>query len=120
MNLEQLRTFCLSQKAVSEGMPFGDNTLVFKVFNKIFALASLDAVGRVNLKCDPELALELREQYPDEVTAGYHMNKKHWNTIKYDGTISDALIREFITHSYNLVVQSLPKKERDLLLNNTF
>lgn len=120
MDLEQLRAFCLAQKAASEDMPFGDSTLVFKVLHKIFALASLDTVGNVNLKCDPELALELRERYPDEVVAGYHMNKKHWNTVKYDGTISDALIREWIIHSYNLVVKSLSKKEREVLASNDF
>lgn len=117
MDLEQLRAFCLAHKAVSEDMPFGDSTLVFRVLHKIFALASLDEVGKVNLKCDPELALELRERYPDEVVAGYHMNKKHWNTVKYDGTINDVLIREWITHSYNLVAQSLTKKEREALAN---
>ncbi len=95
---------------MTEGTPFGEDTLVFKVAGKIFALASLDAVPpRVNLKCDPDLALELRDRY-EEVTPGYHMNKKHWNTVELSGRITEAELRRMIDHSYDLVVARLPRK----------
>lgn len=103
MNIEEIRAYALSLKSVSESFPFGDNTIVFKVDNKIFLLASLTSeVLQFNVKCDPEYALELREQYPG-ILPGYHMNKKHWNTILVDGTLTAAQLRAFITDSYFLV-----------------
>ena len=102
MDIETLREYCISKKGATEGFPFGDDTLVFKVNGKIFALVNLEGDQSLNLKCDPALALELREQYPS-VTPGYHMNKKHWNTVRLDGTIPDHDIISWIDHSYDLV-----------------
>jgi predicted DNA-binding protein (MmcQ/YjbR family) len=107
MNIEEIREYCLAKSQVSEGFPFGDTTLVFKVSGKIFALISLDSV-QMNLKCDPDLAIELREQY-DSVIPGYHMNKKYWNTIILNGKISDKLIKEWIDLSYNIVAKKQKK-----------
>ena len=105
------RAYCLSKANVTEGTPFGEDTLVFKVGGKIFALASLDEVPpRVNLKCDPERALDLRDRY-EEVQPGYHMNKKHWNTIELDGGIPEAELRWMIDHSYELVTARLPRRK---------
>jgi predicted DNA-binding protein (MmcQ/YjbR family) len=116
MNIEILREYCLSKKAVTEDFPFGESTLVFRVKNKIFLLVSLDANPlQFNAKCEPGKAIELREQY-DSIQPGYHMNKKHWNTVVIDGSISTALIKEMIDDSYNLIVESLPKKIREELL----
>jgi predicted DNA-binding protein (MmcQ/YjbR family) len=114
MNVEQFRTYCLSKSGVEEGLPFGPDVLVFKVMGKIFALCPLDPFDSVNLKCDPEHAIALREQY-SEVIPGYHMNKKHWNTIQLDGRISDKLLREWTDHSYELVKASLPARTREKL-----
>ena len=114
MDIESLREYCLKKQDVSEGFPFNESTLVFKVAGKMFALVDIDAYDSINLKCDPELAMELRERY-DAVTAGFHMNKKHWNTILFDGSIPDKLLREWIDHSYLEVVKGLPKKEREKL-----
>ncbi len=108
MNIEQLRDYCLCLPGVSEHFPFDETTLVFKVNGKMFALTDLEGPLSVNLKCDPETAMELRERYP-AVLPGYHMNKLHWNTILIDGTISDKLITEWIDHSYQLI--SNPKKK---------
>jgi predicted DNA-binding protein (MmcQ/YjbR family) len=109
MNNEEIREYCLSKPGVTESLPFNDTALVFKVMDKMFALLDLSEDSRgITLKCDPELALELREQYP-EVTPAYHFNKEHWNTVVIDGTISDKLIFSWIDNSYNLVVQKLPK-----------
>lgn len=102
MNIESIREYCLSRTNATESFPFGDDTLVYKVNGKIFALANLDGDPTVNLKCDPSLALELRDSYAS-VSPGYHMNKKHWNTISLDGSIPDRLVLEWIDHSYNLV-----------------
>ena len=102
MNIEALRNYCLSKKNATESFPFGDDTLVLKVDGKIFALANLDGDLTVNLKCNPSLAVELRERYPS-VIPGYHMNKKHWNTILCDGSIPDKEIFSWIDHSYDLV-----------------
>lgn len=102
MNIEILREYCVGKVNVTEGFPFGDDTLVFKVKGKIFALANLDGETRINLKCDPEYAIELRERHPC-VIPGYHMNKKLWNTIIIDGSVPDKTIKEWIDHSYNLV-----------------
>ena len=104
MNVEEIRKYCLSLPGASESFPFGDDTMVFKVTGKIFALANLDGDPTVNLKCNPELAVELRETY-SSVIPGYHMNKKHWNTILLDGSIPDVLIYNWISHSYNLVLK---------------
>jgi predicted DNA-binding protein (MmcQ/YjbR family) len=108
MNIEEFRDYCLSKKAVTEGFPFDKTTLVFKVAGKMFALTDTEPPFSINLKCDPEKATELRETY-SSVLPGYHMNKHHWNTIEVDGSIPDKLIYEWTDHSYNLIVQSLPK-----------
>lgn len=102
MNLESFRLYCLNKEKVSEEFPFGEDTLVFKVKGKIFAITDIEAFAGINLKCDPEKAIELREQY-DAVQPGYHMNKKHWNTVVMDGSLSDKLVNELIDHSYELV-----------------
>lgn len=112
MNIEDFRNYCLQKSGVTEAFPFGGDTLVFKVYGKMFALTDLDLFTSINLKCNPEMAVALREQYP-AVIPGYHMNKKHWNTIMMDATIPDSLIREWIDHSYDLVFNSLPKKFRE-------
>lgn len=112
MNVESFQSYCLSKPDVSEEFPFGDETLVYKVAGKVFALGALDATPlRINLKCDPEFALQLREEY-DAVQPGYHMNKKHWNTIIADGSVRDSMLCQWIDHSYDLVVASLPKNKR--------
>jgi predicted DNA-binding protein (MmcQ/YjbR family) len=112
MNIEAFREYCLGKPAATEGMPFGPDNIVFKVAGKMFALAALDEVPpAVNLKCDPDLALELRDRY-EQVRPGYHMNKKHWNTVVLDGVIPAVEVRKMIDHSYDLVVQSLPKSQR--------
>ena len=108
MNVEEIRDYCLAKSQVSEGFPFGDTTLVFKVSDKIFALISLDNMW-MNLKCDPGVAIELREQY-DSVMPGYHMNKKYWNTIVLDGNLPDRLIKDWVDLSYNLVAKKGKKK----------
>lgn len=108
MTLETIREYCLAKKGVVEDMPFGPDTLVFKVEGKLFLLTQIDSSDLTfNAKCDPEYALELRDKY-DFVQPGYHMNKKHWNTLKYNGT-NAKLLYELIDHSYSLIVQSLPK-----------
>ncbi|NJL73823.1 MAG: MmcQ/YjbR family DNA-binding protein [Saprospiraceae bacterium] len=115
MDIETFRAYCLSKKGVEETFPFDEVTLVFKVMGKIFALTGLDDDGfKVNLKCDPERAVELRETYED-IQPGWHMNKKHWNTIHFEGDLDDAFLKELINHSYDLVVASLPKKDKVLL-----
>jgi len=102
---------------VTEEFPFDETTLVFKVMGKMFALTGLDEPEfKVNLKCDPERSIELREEY-ENIIAGFHMNKKHWNTVKPDGSLSNELFKELIDHSYDLVVKGLPKKLRDQLKN---
>ena len=102
MDLESFRIYCLNKKNVTEEFPFGEDTLVFKVNGKIFAITDIETFEGINLKCDPEKAIQLREQY-DAVQPGYHMNKKHWNTIVMDGSVSDKLVKEWIDHSYELV-----------------
>ena len=111
MDLAGFREYCLGKPGATEGTPFGPDTLVFKVGGKIFGITSLDEIpARANLKCDPDLALELRDRY-EQVTPGYHMNKKHWNTIDIEEGIPDAEIRKMIDHSYDLVAKSLPKSK---------
>jgi predicted DNA-binding protein (MmcQ/YjbR family) len=102
MNIEVLREYCISKPGVTESFPFDEETLVFKVKGKIFALVNLDGALSINLKCDPVLAIDLRERYPS-VTPGYHMNKKHWNTIYLDGSIPDKEVFSWIDHSYEKV-----------------
>jgi len=111
MNIESLRDYCLSKKYVTESFPFDETTLVFKVFDKMFVLVNLDGELRINLKCDPEKALDLRERYP-AVIPGYHMNKQLWNTVILDGSVNDKLIKQWIDHSYNEVVKKLPGVKR--------
>jgi predicted DNA-binding protein (MmcQ/YjbR family) len=112
MNVETIRNYCMEKKSVTESFPFGETTLVFKVCGKVFLLMSLDTQPlQFNVKCDPEKAEELRELYPS-VIPGYHMNKRHWNTVILDGHTNARLIREWIDMSYQLVVKSLPLKER--------
>jgi predicted DNA-binding protein (MmcQ/YjbR family) len=115
MDIEQLREYCLLKPGVDETLPFGPDTLAYKVGGKIFLLTGLDNEElRFNVKCDPEKALELREQFSC-VLPGYHMNKNHWNTIIVDGSVSSKQLKEWIDHSYELVVESLPKKVREEL-----
>lgn len=109
MNIEAFRSYCLQKKGVTEDFPFGEQTLVFKVQGKMFALANIDLFESVNLKCDPTRAIELRETFRG-VLPGYHMNKKHWNTVRVFEDVNDELLMELIDHSYNLVVKSLPKR----------
>jgi predicted DNA-binding protein (MmcQ/YjbR family) len=108
MDIEFLRKYCLQKKGVTEDFPFDEDTIVFKVMGKMFVLADVDVFESINLKCLPERSSDLREQYIG-ITPGYHMNKKHWNTIMMDGTVPDELITDLIDHSYELVVQNLPK-----------
>ena len=103
MNIETLREYCISKKGADESFPFGEDTLVFKVKGKIFALVNLDGDLSINLKCDPAFAIELRERYTS-VTPGYHMNKKHWNTVLLDGSVPDKEIQSWIDHSYELII----------------
>ena len=112
MNIESFREFCLDKPGVSEGFPFDTKTLVFKVMGKMFVLTNVDLFQSVNLKCDPEYAIELRETF-QAVKPGYHMSKKHWNTITIDGDVTDKLLLDLVDHSYDLVVKSLTKKLRD-------
>ena len=114
MNIEEFREYCLSKPATTECFPFDENTLVFKVGGKMFALTDILDAFTINLKCDPEIAVELREHH-DCVIPGYHMSKKHWNTIIMDGSVTDALLKEWIDLSYSLVVSSLNKSQRVLL-----
>ena len=116
MDIESVREYCISKKAAAESMPFDDTTLVFKIAGKIFALASLDTHPlRINLKCDPEKAVDLRERF-ESVRPGYHMNKTHWNTIEINGEVPRDLLIKLIDHSYNLVKAKLTKKVREKYL----
>jgi predicted DNA-binding protein (MmcQ/YjbR family) len=114
MHLESLRTYCLEKPGTTEGTPFDNDTLVFKVMGKMFALISISTPDTVNLKCDPERAEELRAEW-EEIQPGYHMSKKHWNTVQLRGRLTDTFIRELIDHSYTLVAQSLKKSEKEEL-----
>jgi predicted DNA-binding protein (MmcQ/YjbR family) len=112
MNIEEVRQICVAKKGVIEGFPFDETTLVIKVGGKVFALLSLESNPWLNLKCDPEKAVDLRERYED-ITPGYHMNKKHWNSVRLEGSLPDGLVAELIEHSYQLVYQSLPRKAKE-------
>lgn len=114
MNIEEFRDYCLSLPQTTEGFPFDENTLVFKVAGKMFALTDLVSFQSVNLKCDPDLALDLRERFP-EVKPGYHMSKRHWNTVELNQGVGDEMIFQWVRDSYDLVVKSLTKKQRSLL-----
>jgi len=116
MDLEQFQTFCISLKGVTEEMPFGESTLVYKVMGKMFALCGIDIFESINLKCHPEKAIELRERYA-AVQPGYHMNKQHWNTILMDHSVPDKLIFEWTKDSYDLVVSKLSRQQREALTN---
>jgi predicted DNA-binding protein (MmcQ/YjbR family) len=118
MNIEELREFCLSLPYAEETFPFDQYTLVFKVGGKMFGLTGLDSPElSINLKCDPDKATELRERYP-AVQPGYHMSKKHWNTVFIDGSIPRKQIEEWIIESYQLVLNSLPRKIRDEIMKD--
>ncbi len=114
MDITSFREYCLGKPGATEDTPFDEDTLCFKVGGKIFAIIDILKFESVNLKCDPELALELRERY-EGVIPGYHMNKKHWNTVSFDGSIPDSLIKEWVDHSFDLVWNSLSKSTRDNL-----
>ena len=115
MNIEQFREFCLGKNGVTEDFPFDDVTLCVRVAGKIFAITGLDSERfQVNLKCDPDQTVELREQYP-EVQPGWHMNKKHWNTVDFEGALDEGMLRSLIDHSYEQVVKTLKKSERTQL-----
>ena len=113
MKIDELRNFCMQKKGVTEEFPFDFDTLVFKVMHKMFALAPLakweQGETTINLKCNPEKAVELREEY-ESIYPGFHMNKKHWNTVKVNSDVSDDLVKELINHSYDLVVGGLTQK----------
>ena len=111
MNIEVLRDYCLNKPEVVEAFPFGDETIVFKVMDKIFLLSGLNNGSYFNVKCDPEKAIFLREEYED-VQPGFHMNKKHWNTVSMQGRLTEKQLKEMIDDSYNLVIQSLAKNKR--------
>lgn len=111
MDIETLRNYCIEKPGVTEEFPFDENTLVFKVGGKMFALCDVEDFDGINLKCDPGKAEELREKY-DGIQPGYHMNKKHWNTVVAD-MVPDKLVLALVDHSYDLVVESLPKKDRE-------
>jgi predicted DNA-binding protein (MmcQ/YjbR family) len=115
MNIEEIREYCLTKPGVTEGFPFDQTTLVFKVMNKMYALTGLEGdPPYVNLKCDPDRAIELRGQYED-IRPGFHMNKQQWNSVYFTGSLPADLVRELIDHSYDLVVEGLKKKDRDTL-----
>lgn len=115
MDIENFRAYCMDKKGVTEDFPFDEEVLAFKVMGKIFALTNLsNEEFKVNLKCDPEYALELREQY-EEVQPGFHMNKKHWNTVEFEEGLETELLKTLINHSYDCVVSKLTKKDKEVL-----
>jgi len=117
MDIETFRDYCLSKKGTTESFPFDEVTLVFKVMNKMFALTGLNReISTANLKCDPERAIELREEYED-IQPGYHMSKKHWNTIVLEGELTDEMIIDLVDHSYDLVAAKLKKADKEVLKN---
>ncbi|MBK8807737.1 MAG: MmcQ/YjbR family DNA-binding protein [Bacteroidales bacterium] len=114
MDIEAVRLICISKQQVTEDMPFGDDTVVFRIGGKMFALLSLDGSNEINLKCNPEKAIEYREKY-DFVKPGYHMNKRHWNSVCFDTTIPDSLLSDMINHSYQLVYEGLTRVVKESL-----
>ena len=118
MNIEEFRSYCLHKKGVTESFPFDETTLVFKVLNKMFALSGLNSQPfQINLKCDPERAIGLREEYDGFIYPGFHMNKKHWNTIEAE-ELPNSLLIDLIDHSYDLVIKGMTKKQRATLQNS--
>jgi predicted DNA-binding protein (MmcQ/YjbR family) len=116
MNIEEFREYCLSKAGVEESFPFDEETLVFKVMGKMFVLCGLEKSDfSFNVKCDPDLAIELREKYPESILPGYHMSKTHWNTVMANYGLSDHQLKEFIDHSYELVASGLTKKQKEEL-----
>ncbi len=111
MDLEAIRNHCLKKKGVTEELPFGEDTPVYKVMGKMFLLASLSYPITINIKCDPEKAMDLRERY-SSVTPGYHMNKTHWNTVLLDGSVTNREILKWIDESYGLVLEGLKKSDK--------
>ena len=118
MNIETFRDYCIAKPGVTEGFPFDKTTLVFKVMNKMFALTDVDSFEYINLKCDPERAMELREQY-DGIKPGYHMHKQQWNSVYINSDVPEDLLIELIEHSFDLIVAKLPKKDKEALKNLT-
>ncbi len=117
MNVESFRAYCLAKKGVSEEFPFDEETLVFKVMGKMFALCGLEHIPfQIALKCDPERAIMLREEYDGRITEAYHMSKKHWNSVQVEA-LPETLVKELIDHSYELVVAGLTKKQQQELQN---
>jgi predicted DNA-binding protein (MmcQ/YjbR family) len=114
MDIEAFRAHCLKKKGVTEEFPFGEETLVYKVMGKLFALTDVENFESINLKVDPEEGVERRESYP-AVQPGYHMNKKHWITVRMDGSLPDKLVRQWIDDSYALVASKLTKSEKSSL-----
>ncbi len=114
MNIEEFRDYCLSKSAVTEALPFDEKTLVFKVNGKMFTLTNMENFEFVNLKCNPQYAIDLREEY-EGIKPGYHMNKTHWNSVSTDGNVPDELFYELIDLSYDLVTQGLRRKVRESL-----
>jgi predicted DNA-binding protein (MmcQ/YjbR family) len=112
MNVEDFRDYCLSKEGVTESFPFDSSTIVFKIGGKLFALAGIEFFASVNLKCDPERSIELRETF-NGINPGFHMNKKHWNTVTVESDVPNQLLLELIDHSFDLVYKSLTKKIRD-------
>ena len=118
MNIEFFRDYCIAKKGVTEEFPFGEETLVFKVMGKMFALADVDNFESINLKCDPERAMELRAEY-EAINPGYHMSKMHWNTVAFHSDVDDKMMRDLINHSYELVFKSLTKKlQNEIVIQN--
>lgn len=114
MDIESFRNYCITRPGVTEEFPFNETALVFKVMGKMFALIDIDTFDSISLKCEPEKAIELREQFAG-IDAAYHFNKKHWNSVTTDGSVPDSLIKDLIDHSYELVVGGLPKKLKERL-----
>ena len=116
MTADSLRRWCLARPSAVEEFPFGPETSVFKVEKKLFAISALGASPlKVSLKCEPELAEELRGSYPDAIAPGYHLNKRHWNTVLCDGTLPDAMVRDMVEDSYDLIVAAMPRAVRERL-----
>ena len=115
MNIEEFRNHCISKKGVTESFPFDDKALVFKVMGKMFAITNVETYTGFSAKCDPERAVQLREEYPHGILPGWHLSKKHWNSVKTDENIPESLLYQLIDHSYELVVKSLTKKLREEL-----
>lgn len=118
MHLDEIRDYCLSKPGTTESFPFDEVSPVYKVIDKIFCISSIEPPLSVNLKCDPEKAIDLRERY-SAITPGWHMNKTHWNTVYLQQGLSDVLIKELIDHSYDLIVSKLKKSDKELLMKKS-